>query len=168
MSTNSCVIIKLRREDIGKSIKFDKKKLPKGVKLESWVFKDSSTGKVWLDESANEKSKEVTLTGKYVAIYCHWDGYIENGVGEALKEKFSNYDEALNLLAGGWCSAIDNEIVKHYANRKREEWKDIKPVFGDSLTNILQKISQEYNYLLDENGWRCYKREYKKQMFLKY
>ena len=34
MATRSCVIIKVRPEDIGKMFKFDEKKLPEGVELE--------------------------------------------------------------------------------------------------------------------------------------
>ena len=167
MSTNSCIIIKLRREDKGIPIKFDKALLPNGVEIKPWVYRDPETGNIWQDESAKEKSKTIIPTGKYIGIYCHWDGY-ETGVGHALKEKFSDYRKALNLLAGGWCSAISSDHIKHYANRKGEEWKVIKPVFGDTPQEIMRKVGQFYNYLLDENGWRCYKAEYKSVRFLKY
>lgn len=46
MSTNSCVIIKLRREDKNSPIKFDKALLPNGVKIKPWVLRDPETGKI--------------------------------------------------------------------------------------------------------------------------
>ena len=160
MSTNSCVIVKIKREDVGKSIKFDKAQLPDGVEIKPWTFADPMTGKVWNDESDKEKSEEIVIAGQYVGIYCHWDGY-ESGVGAALKEKFSDYDKALNLVAGGWCSSIDTDHIKHYANRKGEEWKNIKPIFAETVEEILKELGQEYDYLLDEDGWKCYTDETK-------
>ena len=77
MATRSCVIIKVRPEDIGKMFKFDEKKLPEGVELEQWIDKGSD-GKVWRDETGDERSKGVKLQSMYIGIYCHWDGYIEN------------------------------------------------------------------------------------------
>jgi hypothetical protein len=167
MSTNSCVIIKLRQEDIGKPIKFDKALLPDGVKIEDWVLKDPNTGNIWHDESTKEKSKTIIPTGKYIGIYCHWDGH-KSSVGNALKTRFSNYIHALNLLAGGWCSAISKGSIKHYANRKGERWGIIQPVFGDTPQEIMKNIDFQYCYLLDEKGWRCYDTNYKAVRFLKY
>ena len=148
MSTPSRIIIKVRKEDIGRKIKFDPKKLP--LPLGDWIYRYDD-GKVWRDESAKEKSKEFTLKGEYIGIYCHWDGYPDS-VGATLKESFNDYETALNLLAGGWCSGIACEEVNHYANRKWHKWSEIKPLQG-SLEYIRQHIYGQYEYTF-VNKWR--------------
>ena len=55
MSTPSRIILKVRKEDIGRKIKFDPTKLP--TKLNDWVYVDEETSKVWKDEKGKEKSK---------------------------------------------------------------------------------------------------------------
>jgi hypothetical protein len=143
MSTPSRIILKVRKEDVGRKIKFDPTKLP--IPLKEWIETDEN-GKVWLDQRGKDLCRVVTLKGGYIGIYCHWDGY-ETGVGHALKEKFSDYRKALNLLAGGWCSAISSDHIKHYANRKGEEWKVIKPVFGDTPQEIMRNVGNNYKSL---------------------
>ena len=120
MATRSCVIIKVRPEDIGKMFKFDTNKLPKGVKLDDWLSKDLN-GKVWQDERGDERSEQVELKEVYIGIYCHNDGYINGGVGDSLKAKFNDYETARNLIVGGFCSAIEDDRVRHYANRGRKD-----------------------------------------------
>jgi hypothetical protein len=154
MGTRSCVIIKVRPEDIGKMFKFDEKKLPEGVKLDEWLEKDSD-GKVWLDEVGEERSKRVKFQSLYIGIYCHWDGY-PSGVGAVLKEKFLDYHSALNLVIGGACSALDSAYVRHYANRQGEKWEYLKPTQGKTQREVLKPFGwSEYAYLFDEarGGW---------------
>lgn len=147
MSTNSCVIIKLRREDIGKEMKFDVSKLPKGVKLEGW---DDS-----VSVGAKDKCESVKLTDEYVGIYCHWDGY-PDGVGKALKQSFKTYEDVLNLIVGGACSYITKDSVSRYANREIEKWGYIKPCFGKSADEVSGNAGGciEYTYLFNENNWK--------------
>lgn len=143
MSTRSAIILKVRKEDLGKTVKFDKKKLP--IPLKNWKEK-------WSDESVKEKSKEVTLSHEYIGIYCHWDGYLE-GVGVALKEYFTDYDAILNLIAGGDCSSIWYDGVKHYANRKGEEWKYIKPKQGFTSKSVADSIGHDGCVYIYDDGW---------------
>lgn len=139
MSTRSNVIIKVKPEDIGKVIKFDAKKLP--VRLESWY-----------GEKARTKCRPVTLKKQYVGIYCHWDGF-PFGVGKALLENFTDYDSVLNLVAGGSCSSIDKDSVRHYANRNGEKWGFIKPIQSDEIE--VCGGWTEYAYIFDEDGsWK--------------
>ena len=161
MATRSCVIIKVRPEDIGKVFKFDEKKLPKGVKLDEWLEKDS-TGKIWRDETGDERSQNVKLQSAYMGIYCHWDGYVKGGVGDALKANFNGYEAAKNLVIGGFCSAIENGRIRHYANRGKpdqrliyEKWDDIKPKQANTQVDIYKHIDCAHVYLFDETrgGW---------------
>jgi len=153
MGTRSCIIIKVRKEDIGKVIKFQARALP--VKVASWVDKDSE-GNVWRNETTSSKCKPVEIDSAYIGIYCHWDGY-PSGVGAALLNGFHTYDEILNLILGGSCSHIDESDVRHYANRKGEKWDWIKPMQGKTqkaLVSYFDGSWAEYAYLFDEErGW---------------
>lgn len=159
MGTRSCIIVKVRPSDKGKTVKFDKRLVAR--ELLEWVDKDRE-GNVWRDEKGKERSQPVTLTGDYIGIYCHWDGYVHGGVGEQLKEDYSDYLLALNLVVGGFCSSIGDEGLKHYANRGNkntpyvnEKWADIKPLQGDTQKSVFERVDCEYIYLFDEErgGW---------------
>ena len=147
MSTNSTIIVKINRSDYNKVKKFSKEKLP--VPLDVWDE--------WGNEVGVEKSKPIKITGEYLAIYCHWDGD-ESGVGAALKSTFDTYDKILNLVLGGFCSVINTDSVRHYANRKGEKWEYIKPINGNTIGSILNDIPNFNVYLYDvDNGWRVRK-----------
>ena len=148
MSTPSRIIIKLRKEDIGRKIKFDPNKLP--LPLGNWINKDEN-GRVWRNESDKDKTREITLKGKYIGIYCHWDGYMEN-VGAVLKESFNDYETTLNLIVGGYCSGIASGEVNHYANRIGHKWSEIKPLQG-SLKHLRDCIYGQYEYIFENNKW---------------
>lgn len=140
MSTKACIIIKISDEDKGQTKKFDASKLP--VKLKEW--------NEWGDEVDIEKSKPIKLGDDFMGIYVHWDG---DNVINALNEKFNNYDSALNLVLGGFCSFIEYGGVRHYANRKGEEWKYIKPIKGRCIGTIIHKIGQPYNWYFNGEKW---------------
>lgn len=152
MSTRSCIILKVRKEDLGKKVKFEEKALP--ITLDEWVDVDSE-GNVYCNQIGKDETRPVKIKDKYVAIYCHWDGYPE-GVGRALKEKFTDYDSVLNLILGGACSFISPNKVRHYANRDGEMWVGIKPNQGDTQKKVLDNyLWIQYAYLFDEErgGW---------------
>lgn len=136
MSTNANIIIKVKDSDLGKKIKFNLGKLP--IKFMDW--EDYGEGSTDV-----EKSKTITLNKPYISIYCHWDGY-PSGVGAVLKKYFGDYETALNLIAGGSCSSIDSDGVRHYANRRGEEWKWLKP---SSAKKPMTLAKNEYAYLFD-------------------
>ena len=93
MSTRSCIIVKIKKEDLGKVMKFNES-LVRG--LESWEKNESKEGYF----------PEITLKYQYLSVYCHWDGYLE-GVGAELKEHYNTYEKALNLVLGGSISSIN-------------------------------------------------------------
>lgn len=138
MSTRSCIILKVRKEDMGKILGFRKSELP--VPLEEWTR-----------DEGKEISKPVKIEKEFIGIYCHWDGYPE-GVGAVLKNKFTDYKQVLNLVLGGDCSCIENGRVIHYANREGEEWDDIHPRQDDTaakVADIFHGADAEYAYLFD-------------------
>lgn len=153
MSTRSVIIVKVRKEDIGKEMKFNEALLP--VPLDNWDCIDPTTGEVWRKEGGANLCKVVVPNYQYLAVYCHWDGY-PSGVGAVLKEKFLDYHSALNLVIGGACSALDSKYVRHYANRDGEKWDYIKPTQGKTQREVLKPFGwSEYAYLFDEErgGW---------------
>ena len=140
MGTRCNIIIKVKKEDIGRVVKFNARKLP--LKRLDWS--------VYGENKVREFSKPITLEKNYIGIYCHWDGY-PDGVGEVLREKFNDYEKALNLGAGGWCSSVAFDGVRHYANRKGESWEFIKPTQIDELGVVAGWT--EYAYVFDNGKW---------------
>lgn len=139
MSTRSCVIIKVRPEDIGKVMKFNNELLP--VKEEDWG-----------DEADMDKAEDVKISSAYLGVYCHWDGY-PDGVGAALKANFNTYEQALNLILGGSYSSISNDSVRRYATRSGEDWDT--PIQSDDLMKVVDSFDwSEYAYrFTEEKGW---------------
>lgn len=154
MSTRSFIIVKVRKEDIGKVMKFNEGLLPKP--LDNWQEKDHE-GKVWRDETGQNLCQPVEVKDQFIGVYCHWDGY-PDGVGAELLTHFKDYNSVLNLIIGGSCSSIDNGVVRHYANRQKEKWEYLLPKQGKSqaeLARVGRGSWAEYAYVFDEaTGWK--------------
>ena len=149
MSTPSKIILKIKKEHVGRKIKFDATKLP--TPLKEWLERDEN-GKIWLNQVGDDVTEEITLKGPYIGIYCHWDGDLES-VGAELAENYNDYETALNLIVGGFCSGIASGHVAHYANRIGTKWKDIKPIQG-SMNKICKSIYGNYKYVFENNVWK--------------
>lgn len=135
MSTNSNIIVKVNKSDIGSTALFDVSKLD--VPESIWDF--------------NGIEEKVKIANEYIAIYCHWDGYL-NGVGKALKEHFDTYYKAFNLVLGGNCSAIgSNGGIMRFATRKGEKWDFLKPKQSDNPNALAE---EEYSYLFEDGKWK--------------
>lgn len=143
MSTRSCVIIKVRKEDIGTVKSFNKE-----------LVKVAEKGWGEYEQADADKASPVEIKDKYIGIYCHWDGY-PDGVGAALKANFNTYEDALNLILGGDCSVISNEYIMRYATRKDEDWKYLQPK-QEATTNLMLSHFDwsAYAYTFtDGKGW---------------
>jgi len=92
--------------------------------------------------------------GKYHSIYVHFDGYIENGVGETLLESYTNQEAAESLVTLGDASIIGDTIdeCKFYA---RDRGEDINPAkTGGTIYEImLENHSQEFDYVWENEEW---------------
>lgn len=154
MSTRSCIIVKIKKEDLGKVMKFNES-LVRG--LESWEKNESKEGYF----------PEITLKYPYLSVYCHWDGYLE-GVGAELKEHYNTYEKALNLVLGGSISSISDGYVKHYTTRKGEDWDYLKPIPFKTLAQIKKSGDYswcEYFYVFEDGEWKysyCSMKSYRK------
>ena len=131
MATRSTICLVLRKEDIGKELKFDESKLPKG--------------KMYSNEYIH-KLESVKLEQPILEIYHHFDGY-PDVVGETLVNEFNDYDSVLNLMLGGDASSINGEMVEQYCAARGEEWEHNKP----QQTNVCM-LKEEYVYKFDEDG----------------
>lgn len=140
MSTRCNIILQVKKEDLGKTIKFDATKLP--TPLEDWT--------AYRNEVGENLCQEVTLEKSFIGIYCHSDGY-PDGVGKVLLDKYADYDTILNLIAGGFCSFVWFDGVRHYANRIGENWSDIKPIQSDKPVTVCGWT--EYAYVFKNNKW---------------
>lgn len=132
MSTRSNICLVLKKEDIGKSVKFDETKLPKDITCN--------------DECIN-KVEEVVLEKPILEIYHHNDGYPEC-VGKTLIEKYNDYDTILNLLLGGDASSINGGKVCQYCAWRGEDWESVKP---RQLDNPV--LNEEYLYKFENGVW---------------
>ena len=132
MATRSNICLVLKKEDIGKVMKFDETKLPKGVTC--------------YNEFLN-KVEEVTLEKPVLEIYHHWDGY-PDGVGKTLLKQYNDYNTILNLLLGGDASSINGDSVCQYCAWVGEDWESVKP---EQLDNPV--LNEEYLYKFENGVW---------------
>ena len=60
--------------------------------------------------STNSRIGKLLPDGRVRAITCHWDGYVESGVGEDLLKYYSDSSKVDSLLDLGNLSALGKEI----------------------------------------------------------
>lgn len=128
MATRCNICVRLRREDIGKSLRIDLEKI------------ESNSGAV------NSYFNEVTLDGEYIEIYVHWDGY-PTGVGKELVSNYNTYEKALNLTLGGDCSSVYSEWIPYVINN--QDWDQNKP----RILSELPDAENDYLYVFDLDCW---------------
>lgn len=148
MATRSCIIVKVRENEIGTTQKYsdEKSKAP----ASSW------------GGSGINKCEDVKIEKPYIGVYCHWDGY-PSGVGASLKSFADTYERALNIVLGGSISSVSEDSFTHYANRDGEIWSHIAPIQGDTAIDVNAKVDEDYCYLFDEDngGWIILNKETK-------
>jgi len=135
MATRSTISLVLRKEDIGKEMKFDVTKLPKGV--------------VYADEYI-DMVQSVVLEQPVLEVYCHWGGSTEN-LGLTLFKQYNDYDTILNLLLGGDTSYIYEDNVCQYCAWRGEKWEDVKPIQTDSA-----EYKEDFAYQFNDGEWYVY------------
>lgn len=131
MATRSNICLVLNKEDIGKVMKFDETKLPKGVTCDDEFLKNV---------------EEVTLEKPVLEIYHHWEGYPEC-LGKTLLKQYNDYNTILNLLLGGDASSINGDVCQYCAWRG-EEWESVKPTQLDKPV-----LNEEYLYKFEDGVW---------------
>jgi hypothetical protein len=155
MSTNCCIILKVRDTDKGKLLSFNKSKLP--LVLKNWKAFDKNNNLIW-DRTGIDTTNPIMVNSDFIAIYCHWDGY-KDGVGKTLKRCFKSYDEVMNLILGGDCSEIAFKGIIHYANKEYADWEDIKPGQANTKSGLYSQYGGQFVYYFDEKEW-WYKKDH--------
>ena len=106
--------------------------------------------------------------GKYEAIYCHWDGYI-NGVGKCLFENYSESNLPALMALGdlsvlgtepidyptGWDLSVgvpDNRCLSYAARGE-----DVPSEVYDSKASYARHSRQEFNYLFKDGMWHVWR-----------
>ncbi len=89
--------------------------------------------------------EDISEKSPYLFIYNHFDSYPE-GLGVNLVKNYNNYEDALDLIMDGDCSAPG------FPYALREGYADTKPRV---VSNIQQANQEEYLYVF-EDGWSCY------------
>lgn len=148
MATRSCIIVKVRENEIGTTQKYSDEK-------------SKAPASSWGGNGIN-KCEDVKIEKPYIGVYCHWDGY-PSGVGASLKSFADTYERALNMVLGGWISSVNDDSFTHYANRGGETWSHIAPIQGDTAIDVNAKVDEDYAYLFDEDngGWKILNKETK-------
>lgn len=90
--------------------------------------------------------------GSVTGIYNRFDGYIVDGVGAELLEKFNTVDKVKELIMLGDCLTIVDR-VEAYHRDKGEDWKNVAPRVHDDYSAFIGDIGQEFNYLFDKGVW---------------
>lgn len=119
--------------------------------------------------STNSSITTMNKEGKYVTVYCHWNGYLTNN-GAILLENYKTQEDVERLISLGDMSSLAERIepeadkphsfdepqsgVCVYYHRDRgEDWRDTMPIVCDELKEIYKFNKQEYNYFFKDGKW---------------
>ena len=86
--------------------------------------------------------------GSIIRVYCHFDGYINEGVGQILHNYYNDKDSATSLVSKGDISELgtDEEHTKFYKDRgfswghTQEDWSSIKPKPSASEYSMMNEL----------------------------
>jgi hypothetical protein len=98
----------------------------------------------------------VNPDGTITAIYCHYDGYMKNGVGETLYKSYFTRDRVEDLIALGDIPSLESDIwdIEPYDDYSKDD-PDFQYHFKDK--NDFRKNAAfdiEYLYLFDtDDEW---------------
>lgn len=108
-----------------------------------------------------EEDKKLLHTDKrYFGVYCHFDGYVIDGVGETLLRHYNSYMKTIRLLKHGAMESLQPKIkdINFFHKSKKGalyfdcvyfDEDEIKDCFGGTVAYL-------YIYRLNE-GWYWYK-----------
>lgn len=106
-----------------------------------------------------------SLIGRKIAdnkveyIYCHWDGYIENGVGDTLSSYYLNNDKKINqLFENGNLSSLydtieDNTCCK---DRGEDDWESEICTEKEYIEGNDTPYTCSFRYLFTDDKLICY------------
>ena len=96
--------------------------------------------------------------GKIRAKYCHWDGYVEGGVGQTLQESYQAAFKIGQLIELGDMSTLAGEIAdcEFYGRDKGET--DVDAQDYDNFADLVESYEGcDYIYVWDGSNWLVHK-----------
>ena len=135
MGTRAFISVRIKAEDKGKTLSFDKAKLPKNRKV---LFEDCIP-------------QGVTITDDYLTIYNHHDGHMD-GVGSALVAGFNDYDKALNLVLMGDVDGVAYQQLIPFGSAKA----DVEMPVCESQPCITEMCTGHIYKFEDGKWWHAY------------
>ena len=94
--------------------------------------------------------------GKIRAKYCHWDGYVEGGVGQTLQESYQAAWKIGRMVELGDMSTLAAEIddCVFYGRDKGESPRDVDAQDYDDFDDFTTSFEGcEYFYVWNGNEW---------------
>ena len=82
------------------------------------------------------------MDGTITSVYCHFDGYIDGGVGESLLTDHATRTHAEALVALGNLSSVAGGDVEAYARDRGENFADNKPLVSANRAQYLRHADQ--------------------------
>jgi|TARA_R110000823_G_scaffold302616_1_gene423880 hypothetical protein len=97
----------------------------------------------------------LTPNGNVRAVYCHWDGYVNGGVGETLVTEWQSAYRVAQLVESGHMSQLGIDLKSSvFYGRDRGE-TDVSPEEFESMYQFSSSYlgECEYVYLYTRDGW---------------
>ena len=97
----------------------------------------------------------LTPNGNVRAVYCHWDGYVNGGVGETLVTECQSAYRVAQLVESGHMSQLGIDLKSSvFYGRDRGE-TDVSPEEFESMYQFSSSYlgECEYVYLYTRDGW---------------
>ena len=94
--------------------------------------------------------------GKIRAKYCHWDGYVEGGVGQTLQESYQAAFKIGRMVELGDMSTLAAEIddCEFYGRDRGDSPRDVDAQDYDDFDDFTTSFEGcEYFYVWNGNEW---------------
>lgn len=145
MATHCYISVEVPQHLIGKTVQFDRSKMKQRLI-------DIGTSGLEHNEASVLKTQEITINGKYLSIYQHWDSQL---LEEILPKTFNNVEDVVNLMLLGDCSSIGVDEISPYIcrfNGNMDEWEEVAPQQSSCFAELPM---EEYNYIFKDGKWQC-------------
>lgn len=92
--------------------------------------------------------------GGYYSVFCHFDGFVKDGVGEILAKHYNNQEAIEDLLTYGDISSLDITPNDYHSKfYKRDYDEDFHIQIGSYFRQAVDGNRQEHNYLWEDGVW---------------
>lgn len=110
-------------------------------------------------ELTDEEKRQFGTPHNLLGVYCHWDGYIDYGVGETLLNHYNSHFKAMRLIKHGDMSSLGDSIkeCEFYNTLHSKATQESYAFFDENeiKPKNFSMIAFLYIYKRDK-GWCCY------------